>query len=1307
MSAAASIVLNQATSQLTRVLEGPHPETVQVDGRSLAQLLAFGARYGPLIQFYDLSDRPHGDWSEFFAADPAVGHAMHGALDLHEIETGLRRLLRACRDAASAHQRHHHLQRVQELVLRLVALLDRSRPADGQLHMHWHRLLATPRRDALAGPLQQLHAHGASQTLLPGGKEEATLDELDIVLQLLEDLVTSLIEELRHGAGASLDAAEASLRQRGHAPQAALYNAFALLFAESRHALNRFPRRLLDFYQADILQQRSVAAEPDHVFLSLGLAQGSTVADIAKGTLFSAGVDAQGQAINYAADSALSVGPATVAAMRIHRVSYGSDALPTGVLSGIVAAQDADMASFPLFGCDVLGRFGALTMMPASLGFAVASPTLMLCGGLRSVNLVLTPTQPIENAAALTQTAAAAFTLYYSSANAWIAVQDATFSVPDDGSNTLLLSFDLPADAPPLVALSTTPAAEAPASALPATAFPAFGDQPAIVAQLLPTVATPTQGDSLYQLLSLLELATVTVNVSVQQLQPLALASPSGPLDPRQTMAIWGLAPVQYGDLEIKCPELFVKTVGSLSLAIDWVGLPVCSTGFQGYYQGYRLNADGQVSETPLFDNSSFQIAFSLTSPGLWTLDSSVTSCLFQTGSGPCAPAAPVMQGSLLAATGLSPAAAPPYYDPSSSALHVVLVQPPYAFGQALYASNLSAAASANVAALRAGAQSSGTAEAAGTGAQVAQAATVNASAPDHSHAKQVSAAVNQAVTALNGQALAALHQAIQQRSTSTGQQAAHLQDLHQTMATRPRKAGSWWPNLWSKAPDPGSITAQLKAWAEAHEGELACDAMDQALTLLGASTSLGSTLATVLKSAVAVARPTLNAALQQTQSTLAQLHVQSTQASTASQQFPLPNAPWLPQASAVTISYSAQATVALQTLVDGSVSAQAQFLHLCPFSQLQAPAGCGGSVRLLPRVASQAALYIDLSAPTDAVSLLFVLKAGPRGWSSEQPELAWEQQLGYDWVAVKVVGDTTQNLLNSGIVCLQLLPLASQAPRLRVRLLRGLDDMPWVSSVSSNALSATWTGPGGAGQLGVPLPAGTITQSQADITGLGSVSQPMASLGGRPRLNGQAFDVWMAERLNHKGFAINAWDYARLALAAVPSLWQLAVVPAADADTGLPAPGKVWTVAVAGPSTPDLDDVTEPLVNPSVLAEIGNVLAQDASPFIDIQVTNPPYVRLTVQAQLIFSDADTVDFWLARLQAELVRWLSPWPDPSLGSRPPDYYTREAVAEFIRQRDYVLGITSLALIPETVRSGPVYFTSSLQHCLSGSQGEGG
>lgn len=1340
--------LNGSVRQIDRALGAPRPGAVSVDGRSVAQLLAFAARYGALVRFYDLNDAPHGDWARFFASDPAVAEALHGALDLPEIEGQLHRLLEQARSAQRDEHRAEALRQLMDGIVHLIGILDRGWPEEGEAAQRLQHLASLGRRDELGEHLEFLRVHWTH-----AGCQAWAVVELDKhgrhwvegLLSRLEDLLTSLIERMRLGAKAALAASTVSLGERGHAPQAALYNAFVVLFAEAREVLNSFPRRLLDFYYGEVIGQHQLHARPDQVYLTFTLGKNAAATAIPRGTLFSAGTDPYGDPIQYAADTSLEVTPVAVTSLGVHRLTYleSVPSVATGVLSGVIAQDQVESvpsAPFPLFGRDQAGMYGALSLQPASLGFMVATPMLMLRGGSRTVKLHLTHADPHphsdEHAASLGEVAGSALSLYYSTAGGWVAVQSFTVTpgLSDKAGNAsaLTFAFTLPPDAPAVVPLSTKADPDGPHPDLPASAFPGDLDCPCLVATLAQKpggAPDAASGSALhFAILSLIQVAQITLEVAVEGLIPTALSSAGSPLDPKHNFAIFGLQPAQYATLSMSAPEIFVKQIASLQVSIAWAGLPINSTGFQGYYQGYRLDADGLVSPQPLFDNASFQTRFDVTSPGSWTLNASSSCHLFETDDmsglahkdGAPVAGAPVSMISRLVVSGITPSATPAYYNPQASALRLTLAAPSYAFGAMLYASNLMAASSASVAALRAGGAGSGTGSNGGAGKQIASAANVNATAPDKRHASDLGAAVKQAISALNGEALALLQQ-IAPAGTSASASTHVASGIEQLLGGVVNRAtGGVWGvvaglaraaiRMFKKKPEAGEVTHRLRSWLLGHQHELdagAKDSVQRVHALLTASDGLGAALGSVSGQAPAVARPIMAAALQQARVSVDQADASSAEAATVC----LPNPPWLPMVSSLTLAYTATAVVTMQALEPGeqATPAASEFMHLCPFDRMALAERTppGHRVQLLPRVARHAALYIDLSAHARQVALLFILQASPDGWTSEQPVVIWEQRVDNRWRRVKVIGDSTNGMLNSGIVTLVLhapsRTAPAQTPQLRVRLIQGMAHSPMVSAVVANALTATWVPPGGAQQRGQPLPAGTITQMPEPIAGIATIKQPMNSIGGCPPAVGPRFDMWMAERLRHKGFAIDAWDYARIVLDAVPTLWQLGVVPATDASTGHEMPGHVWVVAVAGPDTPNVDDRTAPLVDPTVLAQIGELLERVSSPFVTLTVSNPPWVRITVHADLIFSDADTVDAWEARLQDELVRWLSPWPDASLGARPADYFSRQAVAAFIHRRDYVLGVTSMHLHTDgdQTREGWHYLTSAAHHQLRG------
>lgn len=1377
---ATSRILNDATSQADRVAGAPAPERLRVDGRSLAQIIAFAARYGALVNFYDLNDEAAGDWAPFFASDPSVILATHAALDLSGIERDLKRQL------AKAQRDHSLLGRIITVLARLMAINDRDHGDldDGEAYLRHPAMLG--RSDAMTDPLRRLHSHLGDDRLeralarrgaAGDGRWHAHLFEI------LDDLAITLIGALRAGHDEALVMLHASLHQQGHAPQAALWNTFAKLFSEARAEINGFPRRLVDFYYNEVLQQHAVDAVPDELYLTFTSAQPADQASVPRGAYFSAGVDEAGLAIQYAAQNTLEVTPARVINISVHRVltrQSVTDAAgavikaPPTILTGEVALDPAmpdAIEPFAMFGNGHI-EHSSIPLQKASLGFTISSPVLMLTGGNRQVDIGLVITaQPapdeapagpghlagedtalLNKATLVAQLIEQTFVLHYTTAGGWIKVEGMTVSAqlarhPGD-DNRLIIRFILPADAPPLVDINTKAAGDPPPGLLAPDSFAKPPASPTVIGSLDPGVAGRDDAKTLIEVqraaaLQSLGIGAVTIEVAVDGLTGVKFATPSGSFDGSQNFAAFGLPPVVGAGLDISAPELFVKPVDTLSVAIRWAGLPITSTGFKGYYQDYILNADGDVAGGPLFDNRSFRARFSVVNPGPWQVDLTAASQpLFATQPflvpesamlaspqprpapvPPPAPtprplppdpdpAAPLTPDVLLEVPIVPVKDVPPYYNPATSALRLELSDPPYAFGNVLYTSNLMAASTALGQANVAGLPNGGANGKQAVG-ELGRLSRVNSDAPEKSYLATIGPAVDTALSAMTGEALVSVNQAIASSGESAATQDQWRADLNAAMADVTQHGGSLWQRITTRGATPGqpaAVLANLVAWLDGHEtafGAGATVALKQAHSTLDAAASIASAYAAAASQPVALGRPNMAAAVQ---FALAAMLPPA-----------IPNPPWQPMAAGLGINYTASvrhltqppATTPTDDLArpnalvaPAATSPPAPpaavpdlglvFRHIEPFNKASAPVATGLTT-LLPKVDDNDALYIQLSCPAPQIALLFMLTAGPNGWWSNPPRTDWSQFTDTGWQPIMMIADGTNNLSNSGIITLQLRPAPAGKPiRLRVRALERTSNAPLVTAVIANALSASWVGPGGASTLGVPRPAKTISKAVTQLTNIGSIYQPMQSFGGRPPASGPAFQMWMAERLRHKGYGITEWDYARLVLENEPSLWQAKVVPAVDGFTGATdAAGKVWVVAVPGPKTPNVADTTAPLADLTTLSDVGRVIEQSVGPFVELCVTNPPYLRLKVEITCDFSDDDTADYWCIKLAQELTLWLSPWPDASIGLRPADYYTRRAIAEFVRGRDYVLGIVSLKVEPKTeaVGLGWYYLTS--------------
>lgn len=1286
--------LNHALSQRDRVLRAPAPERVKVDGRSLADLLAFAAEYGTLVHYYNLHDVIDGDWSAFFSADPSIRLALRATLDLPDIENELELLLQALRAAQAPPQRLAHWIALEKILVRLLGMLDMAHPAYAGFGAALGHLAAAAQHPLPAEHARRLAFHlggGEVAQHLRQGPAQAWFEQL---IDLLADLLAAVIDALADSRQTALEQLDTSLHQmHDHPPQSALWTAFAQLFRHAQARLNQFPRHLVTFYHHAVLRQDDRAGRPDQLILSFTAASGIAQADIPRGTPFIAGKDSAGEEIAYALDTALTVDAAAIAALQTLTVARQAGIASAQLLSGAVALAPKPpliAEPFPIFGANTAGIDGALASSTATLGFAVASPCLALAGGQRIVTLSLSIAPPCPSM--LAQLLQQAFMLHYSTATGWAAIAAYSVTPPASAGAPYLLSFTLSPDAAPVAAP---------------------GDElPSVRASLLQQ-GVVLDGVTVYPyaVLSRVMLSALSLTVDVDGLPAAQTAPASGAAATSQPFPLFGSPPVQNAVFAFSAPELFVKQVASFSMAINWTGLPVTSNGFTGYYQAYVIDADGQRIPGGQFSNASFTVGMGVVNPGAWQIDSTWSGYLFQTTPGVPLPAISCMP---LAQTVLSPpvAASTPtdYYKPAMSYIGLTLTQPAYAFGDVLYAPNVMAASLQMTSAASACAQQCGQDGGADAPtAQLALLARLCSDTPDGKFKARIQTALQQAVACLDGTALSELKAAIAQGSATPAEKQAWETSLAAALRQAP------WAALLQKLlhlkrpPAQGSLHERLAQWLAANGAALGASApvpTQQAQALMAAGTELLAAWAQARPAPVQAARAIMVSGVLQAQATLATApgmapHDCIAQCMADYGPVNFPNQPWLPMAAAVSVSYTATAQAGLSM-----GPAALAFFQLQPFDQsVQVDWNAGTPVPLLAPVTQAGALAITLSAPVQDISLLFRLAPPASGWPAATPALSWVRwsDTAASWLALTPYSDGTDGLRHSGIVRFVQDGTPDQALlRLQVRLPQGDPSrFPLLAELSTNAASASWIGPGGATGLDTPLAPGSITRAAAPLPGIGGIVQPVASSGGRARATGPAFEMWLAERLRHKDYAIDAWDYASLVLADYPSLWQAAVTPACDGRQ-LHLPGHVWVVAVPGPQTPDVADPAIPSNDTQMLGQIAAMLADRISPFVALSVTNPPYQRLCVVADLIFTDDDAVPACIGKLNSELMAFLSPWPPQGLGPRPDNYYTAQEVAHFIRHRPYVRGILSFQLLAQgDCTAARPYYTTASAHQLSG------
>lgn len=194
-----------------------------------------------------------------------------------------------------------------------------------------------------------------------------------------------------------------------HQPHMALLIAFLQLFKFLQNDLNQLPKRHLDFFYREVLQLKEKPAQADQVYAVFELAKGVADYIVLPNTAATAGNDALGVERIYRTtpEMPLVINRAQVAQLKNLFLNRDENSGSIATYFANPVANSADglgtafknpNSSFDTFGVGGRDEEVALTLCnyrqqqqlignPARLGFAIASPQLLLGGGTRTIVL--------------------------------------------------------------------------------------------------------------------------------------------------------------------------------------------------------------------------------------------------------------------------------------------------------------------------------------------------------------------------------------------------------------------------------------------------------------------------------------------------------------------------------------------------------------------------------------------------------------------------------------------------------------------------------------------------------------------------------------------------------------------------------------------------------------------------------------------------------------------------------------------------------------------------------------------------------
>ncbi len=341
------------------------------------------------------------------------------------------------------------------------------------------------------------------------------------------------------------------------------------------------------------------------------------------------------------------------------------------------------------------------------------------------------------------------------------------------------------------------------------------------------------------------------------------------------------------------------------------------------------------------------------------------------------------------------------------------------------------------------------------------------------------------------------------------------------------------------------------------------------------------------------------------------------------------PNQPYSPQMKAITLGYESSSIIDFtdRSKKNDKTDTRGQFFHLHPFGEnLIYPDSNKQQTMLLPDFDVEGSLLLGLNhvnAP-QVITMLFELAEGVGISSEEQrPEIEWSYLVDDEWKILsrgKVLRDDTENFIKTGIISIEL-PfdikkgnsiLDADLYWLRVSVIQNINASARLNTICTQVLTATWEFVHEEQAfLKKKLPAFTISNSEENIQGIQSITQPMPSFGGIPAEEDRSFYVRVSERLRHKQRAITAWDYERLILEKFPQVYKATCLPNMTSNN-LQASGSVLIIVTPRINIENQQNL-EPQVSSEVLYEIKSYMQQFVSPFVKLEIRNPSYEKVKI----------------------------------------------------------------------------------------------
>ncbi len=1273
------------------------PGYFNVDELGFEQLLALSAELAAVLRFHDMENRANGNWAELFMGDEAVIMALMLSKDLDRTELD--------------YLRHRGLD-VAEQVLALFNLAAEINRWQQRLSLSGHESglalsakIATMIGERLADNLhdvgsvvEQLGTQHAALAAVDFGQFSAlwsltkleqgycftrarqfSMDDETKLEMVLRTAFYSFLNGLSQLKVMAATALAESLKNQRHEPAMGLFLAFLQLFRRLQNRVNSFTQRHLDFYYRDVLRATPRERAPDCTHLLFTTEAGSSGILIPKGTAFSAGKDQALQEVVYLTDNDLTITDARVTAINtlyLERDCLISPERELGYVTRIKAHTLPSMATnqpvaWPIFGATPRGVAAAATA-DAKLGFAIASPMLLLKEGRRKIVLTILLDDPVD-----------------------LDVSLATFRNHLDDNATVLDSSDLTEKLfchifSRFLALQQPPVDRAARLHLADKARGLIATLPMAQLREIAKGDLPAQRGMIHKLYLLARLQQAESETEfLQHFGPLFsryLLCQQAWLDQnhKQSILLRASTLLSAGAYE-HVKDLLQQERGNLFYKLVKQIFNISLTSASGWHAVKDYAVVPAFSLVDEIDNG-LQIELTLASEvdAIIPYDAQLHDGQWQT-------LLPMMQL---------------HINPQANFY-------PYSLFDGFLLKEL--AITVDVEGIR-------DILAYNNHGQIDARKPFNPFGP---------IATSSSYFAFGNYELAKkqiqylkVHVEWAGLPQGKGGFSEHYSGYDQpydndtfVVDVGTLQAGKWWPaegemryrlglfdseSMSYKVSNTKSLDIHVLNYsrpitATLSEEEFALYAKSRnglyRLMLAGATDPFGHGCYTTLLTRVL----SQNARLKKPG--------------------PIPNPPYVPLVNQISLDYRASSVINVGAMPTTTTADMAEkIFHIHPFGieSINAVMIEAGQP-FLPPHHDDGNLYIGLAAAKmgGLITLFFdIAEDSAQTIASQRPEIGWFYLASNRWwrlAQAQVVSDTTNGFLSSGIVTLDI-PVGIDCENtvmpggrywLRASSSGDLNSFCSLRSVQTQALRVQRRDNHDSQDMVLKR-----WQPMASITGLGKISQIGGILKGRQYETPRQLKTRISERLRHKHRATTAWDYEHLVMEHFPDVFKIKCFNHMNSSDEKVRPGHLLVVVVPYLNSSAHEGCSAPLMNAVELDRVGAFIRQLASPFAVIEVRNPVYERIQIRCTVKFSNPQQSGLSSSRLDRDISNYICPWKKIGYQAKFGWTVRREDVEAYVRSLDYVDFVTNFSMLHITQERDDRFTLGDTAHSLQDQEPDG-